>query len=944
MKEDLQKLGAQMRADWDRRIAHDYRFWMSDGHSDDSAMWEAGDRDFEIITRGIDGTKSKSILEIGCGVGRLLRPALKAYAAVHGLDVSTRAIEKARTLLGAPSNLALHVGDGYSLPIPDRTIDVVFSFAAMVSMPTEVTVQYLIESHRVLKYGADLRIQIYLGKEQVVGKNDTLHLRCYDKENFVKAVNAAGFDVLSIEDLVLPFQVSFKDQGLEAMIVSLRAADRTPADAQTVTKLLLPQGEAAETDLSADADLEYWMSVNYAKDLVERGDFAKAKETLQFAENFAKTTTIDVRDLLERIVQEIEKAETRVTKGDGVPNGMTSFVVQKETFEKNLVVLRKKFPTIAEKIELLSNHDEISITDTVEGPTIARKGMPLDHPQKPKSGGEKWAKGALQEKRLKDATSLIILGFAGGYHLETFLANTDRSLVVIEPDPKVLRAALSSRDLSLVLERIGGLYCGEEVPSDLSPQAELILRPQHQALFSEFCSTLKSAFYGVRGITALHPTIGVLGPLQGGTLPITAYTLRGLNELRQRTKEYDVSGFAPGFHLVDKFFGDKYRVAAVHGTYLEMVSHVVHESINEKPVDILICMAQAPFTGKTLTELRKKGVITVLWFMEDYLRFTYWKDVARYFDFVFTIQKGPCIEAIKAAGAGEVHYLPAACDPFIHAPVALTEEEKARWGSPISFVGAGYHNRQQMFAYMADMPFKIWGTEWPTCRPFNKMVQEEGRRLTPAEYVKIFNATDINVNLHSSAERDGVDPFGDFVNPRTFELASAGAFQLVDERTHLPELFTAGKDLVTFKDVGDLKEKIRYYLHHPEERARIAANARERVIREHTYVHRMKEMLAIIYNSKFEALKRKEDESPWSRMLVRSKPYDELAARCETAFKRGEEPNLDGLVADIVNGKGKLTETEQKLLFLFHVRKQIIRMKVGELGAQAPEEVRRGGL
>jgi hypothetical protein len=67
-------------------------------------------------------------------------------------------------------------------------------------------------------------------------------------------------------------------------------------------------------------------------------------------------------------------------------------------------------------------------------------------------------------------------------------------------------------------------------------------------------------------------------------------------------------------------------------------------------------------------------------------------------------------------------------------------------------------------------------------------------------------------------------------------------------------------------------------------------------------------------------------------MLERAKPHAELYSRCEAAFKRGEEPILDGLVADIVTGKGKLTETEQKLLFLFHVRKQIIRMRTEETG------------
>ena len=160
--------------------------------------------------------------------------------------------------------------------------------------------------------------------------------------------------------------------------------------------------------------------------------------------------------------------------------------------------------------------------------------------------------------------------------------------------------------------------------------------------------------------------------------------------------------------------------------------------------------------------------------------------MAKHYDFVFTIQQGDCIEKMKAAGAGEVHYLPTACDPLFHKPLQLSEEDKARWGSPISFVGAGYHNRVQAFAGLANYPFKIWGSEWPSAKPFDRLVQEDSRRVKPEEYVKIFNATDINLNLHSSSERDGVDPSGDFVNPRTFELAACGAFQLCDERSMFP--------------------------------------------------------------------------------------------------------------------------------------------------------------
>jgi spore maturation protein CgeB len=239
-----------------------------------------------------------------------------------------------------------------------------------------------------------------------------------------------------------------------------------------------------------------------------------------------------------------------------------------------------------------------------------------------------------------------------------------------------------------------------------------------------------------------------------------------------------------------------------------------------------------------------------------------------------------------------------------------------------------------MFASLADAPFKIWGTEWPTCKPFDRMIQEEGRRLTPEEYVKIFNATEINLNLHSSSERDGVDPFGDFVNPRTFELAACGAFQLCDERSLLPELFEPGKEIITFSNTRDMKDKIGYYLEHKQEREAVVRRGRERALNSHSYQHRIKQMLQIIYSSKYDTLKRRLDSNPWAKTLRRAAPHQELKQRCEAAFQRGEEPILDGLVSDIVTGQGKLSETEQKLLFLYHVKKQIIRMKTEEMGGE----------
>jgi hypothetical protein len=69
--------------------------------------------------------------------------------------------------------------------------------------------------------------------------------------------------------------------------------------------------------------------------------------------------------------------------------------------------------------------------------------------------------------------------------------------------------------------------------------------------------------------------------------------------------------------------------------------------------------------------------------------------------------------------------------------------------------------------------------------------------------------------------------------------------------------------------------------------------------------------------------------------MIRRADHDpELKERCIKAMDRGEEPALDALIADIVTGQGKLTETEQKLLFMHHVKSQIVRMRSEESGVR----------
>lgn len=83
------------------------------------------------------------------------------------------------------------------------------------------------------------------------------------------------------------------------------------------------------------------------------------------------------------------------------------------------------------------------------------------------------------------------------------------------------------------------------------------------------------------------------------------------------------------------------------------------------------------------------------------------------------------------------------------------------------------------------------------------------------------------------------------VNQRVFDVPLSGGFLLTDRQEALLELFDPDETAV-YDGPDDVAEKAAYYLAHPEERRRIAERARQRVLNEHTYRHRMGEMLQCI--------------------------------------------------------------------------------------------------
>jgi spore maturation protein CgeB len=195
----------------------------------------------------------------------------------------------------------------------------------------------------------------------------------------------------------------------------------------------------------------------------------------------------------------------------------------------------------------------------------------------------------------------------------------------------------------------------------------------------------------------------------------------------------------------------------------------------------------------------------------------------------------------RELGARQVEVLPiAAIDPEFHYPYDLTDAERREYACDVVVVGTLvpqrlYSERVAALEALRDFDLGLWSVhEVPaSLRQFYR-----GPALGE-QMLRITRAAKITVNPHGDFMRYGG-------NMRLFEACGVGTFQIVDNRPGVPDWFTVGEHLVTYRDPAHLRELVTYYLAHDDERARIAAAGQAHVHAHHTYDHRMARLMELV--------------------------------------------------------------------------------------------------
>ena len=192
---------------------------------------------------------------------------------------------------------------------------------------------------------------------------------------------------------------------------------------------------------------------------------------------------------------------------------------------------------------------------------------------------------------------------------------------------------------------------------------------------------------------------------------------------------------------------------------------------------------------------------------------------AQEFDQVFIAQR-EYLDAFRAAGIRNVHWLPLGCDPEIHRRHEVSKRIDVGF---VGSIGDGSRRENLLQSLMS------------------QRILVEPRRVFWDE-----------ISAHLSSSRIGFNnAVRNDLNMRIFETLCSGTFLLTDRApgSGQDELFRAGEDLGIYDD-PDLPDQTRHWLIHEEEREAIANRGCRMALAAHTYQHRCDDLVSVCLHGK----------------------------------------------------------------------------------------------
>lgn len=255
--------------------------------------------------------------------------------------------------------------------------------------------------------------------------------------------------------------------------------------------------------------------------------------------------------------------------------------------------------------------------------------------------------------------------------------------------------------------------------------------------------------------------------------------------------------------------------------------------------DVILLLKGETVQSETLFALQKNGRLIFSWWIDDpILNFQQYPEIAKQFEFLdtlFVFDKGRFSE-LSAFGARNLKYLPCAVDPHVYNSRNVSAKEQRKFQSELAMVASYYPKRGELVKHMRGFDLAIWGVGWKNAEELREFSSGtlRGTELTGSEASIVYKTASICPNIHHPQSKVGG------MNMRTFEIPASGGFELVDHILGIEEFFEVGRDVIVYESFEHFRDLISYYLLNPTRRNKIISRGRDKVLKYHTYIQRLK--------------------------------------------------------------------------------------------------------
>jgi hypothetical protein len=201
------------------------------------------------------------------------------------------------------------------------------------------------------------------------------------------------------------------------------------------------------------------------------------------------------------------------------------------------------------------------------------------------------------------------------------------------------------------------------------------------------------------------------------------------------------------------------------------------------------------------------------------------------------------VEPIRRLGANCPVWMPLAGDPSIHGMLHCTESETAEYGADVAFIGGWRPEREAVLSALTHFDLKIWGPDWGRrCKNNPAIIKAwRGRSLRGRDFAKAVACSKINLNIIDQTNYPAA-------NMRFFEIPCAGGLQVCSPCPEMEPDFKHGETTFYYRDESELSDQIRHLLGNSSLRQKAMRAANMKVMENHTYLHRAKQILSLTAN------------------------------------------------------------------------------------------------